>query len=241
MSSKEVESLVGNHTFTIIHIALRALHHLNSDSDIVGISESDCQQAIANFELVVINNASPSSHNRCKSLLQLLDLPREATNIISKDQTDNPYSGKGQFIALLASVIGQCIAPLGAKLSQSTKDQSKCLNFRLSCADSCVKSASLFGLASEVSTPSDKHEEYTTRADTQLRSSYEILITEIGRIEKNNVNRKAPPVLVIEMFAKVCIHSIDIKVADVQLTSYFPHQSLIRLLLLWEGEGLTEW
>jgi hypothetical protein len=211
VSSKGVESLVGFHTFTIIHIVLRTLHHLKMDTDTsIDISDSDCQQAIANFELVVINNASPSSLLRCRSLLQMLDLHKEATIIISNDPTISGYDGKERCIATLASVIGNCFAPLDAKLSQSTKDTTKCLNFRLSNADFCVKSASLFGLASDVSTTnSDKREEYSVRADTQLRNSYDKLITELGRLEKKNVNRKAPPVLAIEMFAKVSAYAIE--------------------------------
>ena len=140
----------------------------------------------------------------------MLDLHKEATIIISNDPTNSGYDRKERYIATLASVIGNCFAPLDAKLSQTTKDTTKYLNFRLSNADFCVKSASLFGLASDVSTTnSDKREEYSVRADTQLRISYDILITELGRLEKKNVNRKAPPVLAIEMFAKVCAYAIE--------------------------------
>ncbi len=203
-SNKEAESLVGIYTFTIIHIVLRAFHHLKMDTETMEISDSDCQQAIANFDAVVLNSMSPYSHSRCRSLLLMLDLQREATNIISTDRTDNSLSGKEKCIALLASVIGNCFAPLDAKLSLSTKDQTKCLNFCLSCADSCVKSASLFSVASDVSASmSDEYDEYSIQANTQLRKSFDMLMIEIGRMEGTNIDRKSPPLLVIETFAKV--------------------------------------
>lgn len=200
ISSNDADSLVGIHTFTIIHIVLRALYHLKMETDTVKISYSDYQHAIANFNDVVINNASPSSHSRCKSFLLMLDIHREATKIISTDLAGNSQSGKEQYIAILASVIGNCFAPLDSKMSLLTKDPKRCLNFSLSCADCGVKSASLFGIASDLST---EHEEYSIQADIQLRESFEILMTEISRLETKNVDRRAPLILAIEMFAKV--------------------------------------
>jgi hypothetical protein len=205
--NKNAESLVSICTFTIIHIVLRALHRLKIDTETMEISDSDYQQAIANFDAVVLDSVSPSNHSRCRSLLLMIDLQREATNIISTDQTDNSHCGKEQCIALLASVIGNCFAPLDAKLSLSTNDQTKCLNFRLSCADSCVKSASLLGIASDVS--ASKSDEYSIQANTQLRKSFDILMIEIGRMEGKNIDRRAPPILAIEMFAKVRFYSFS--------------------------------
>jgi hypothetical protein len=137
-------------------------------------------------------------------MLTLLDLQREASQIISSVQSETLYYAKGSCIAVLASVLWRCYAPLETKLSQSTKDQTRSLNFRLASADSCTKSAVLFGIASEdPSLTSDKLDEYAFNANTKLHTSYEMLLNELDRLEKNGVDRKAHTISAIEIFAKV--------------------------------------
>jgi hypothetical protein len=44
---------------------------------------------------------------------------------------------------------------------------------------------------------------YAVEADSQLCGSYEMLLKELGRLEKNSFDRMASPVSAIETFAKV--------------------------------------
>jgi hypothetical protein len=137
-------------------------------------------------------------------MLAMLDLQKEASHIISSVQSETPYSARGSCIAVLASVFWRCYAPLETKLSQSTKDQTRSLNFLLASADSYAKSASLYGAASEDSSLiSDKVDEYAINADTQLHKCYGMLVNELDRLGKNRVDRKAPAVSAIETFVKV--------------------------------------
>jgi len=46
-------------------------------------------------------------------------------------------------------------------------------------------------------------EEYRIEADSHLSKSYEILVKELGRLDKDNIDRKSPQVAAIEVFAKV--------------------------------------
>jgi len=205
MSSGVAESMIGVCTSTVIHMVLVALQCLKIHSDPVNlISDSECERIISNFELIVINNSPTASHNRCRSMLAMLDLQKEASHIISSVQSETPYSAKGSCIAVLASVFWRCYAPLETKLSQSTKDQTRSLNFLLASADSYAKSASLYGAASEDSSLiSDKVDEYAINADTQLHKCYGMLVNELDRLGKNRVDRKAPAVSAIETFVKV--------------------------------------
>jgi hypothetical protein len=204
-SSGDAESMVGVVTSTVIHTILVALQSLKIDSDPVNlISDSECERIISNFELIVINNSPTASQNRCRSMLTMLDLKKEVSYIISSVQSETPYSARGSCIAVLASVLWRCYAPLETKLSQSTKDQTRSLNFLLASADSYAKSASLFSVASEDSSLiSEKVGEYAIKADTQLHKCYEMLVNELERLEKNRVDRKAPIVSAIDIFAKV--------------------------------------
>ncbi|KAL3766413.1 hypothetical protein ACHAW5_008650 [Stephanodiscus triporus] len=203
MISGEAESMVSVSTLPMIHMVLEALQCLKVESEPVNITDSDCERVISNFELIVINNSTTASQHRCRSMLTLIDLQREASQIISFAQSETQYYANGSCIALLASVLWRCCAQLETKLSQSTKDQTRSLNFRLASADSCTKSAALFGLASEdPSLTSDKLNEYAINACTNLHKSYEMLLNELDRLEKNGVDRKAPTVLAIEIFAK---------------------------------------
>jgi hypothetical protein len=201
-SSEDVDSLVGASTLSVIQLALVAKKKLRLDSD-VSMTNTECESIISNFERIVIHNSTSSvSQNRCRSMLILLDLQRETTNIVSQSET--PYSAKGSWIALLATILYRCVATLETNMSQSTKDQSRSLILRLSSADCYAKSASLYHVASEdKSLTTVDHNECTINADAQLHKSYEILAHELSRMEKNLVNRKSPVVLAIEMFAKV--------------------------------------
>jgi len=202
-SSEDVDSLVGASTLSVIDLALVAMKNLRLDSEEpINTSNAECESIISNFERIVIHNSTSVSQNRCRSMLILLDLQRETTNIFSQSET--PYSAKGSWIALLATLLCRCVAALETKLSKCTKDQSRSLNFCLASADSCAKSASLYNVASEdKSLTTVDHDTYIINTDTQLHKSYEILLNELSRLEKNLVNRKTPIILAIEMFAKV--------------------------------------
>ncbi|KAL7541613.1 hypothetical protein ACHAXR_011062 [Thalassiosira sp. AJA248-18] len=194
---------VGMSTFSIVHMVLQARHSLKNDAVPLKITDSDCERTISHFEHMVINSSLPASLSRCRSLLMLLDLQREASKIMTSSQSGHtPYSGKGSCIAVLALVLGRCLASLEAKLALATKEQSRSLNSRLSAADLRTKSAALLDVAVENSVPDKVRDKYTVEADLQLRKSYEILLNELGRLEKDSVDRKASPVLAIENFAK---------------------------------------
>ncbi|KAL3816332.1 hypothetical protein ACHAXA_011432, partial [Cyclostephanos tholiformis] len=203
ISCGDSESMVGAATSTLIHMVLLALQSLTIDSDPTNISDPIHERIILNFELIVIKNSSTASQSRCRSMLTELDLQREASKIISSAQSGTSYSTKGQYIAVVASVLWRCYAPLETKLSQSTKDQARSLNFRLASADSCGKSALLYGVASEDSSLiSDKLDEYAINADLQLQKCYEVLVNELSQLKMIRFDRKAPTILAIEMFAK---------------------------------------
>ena len=61
----------------------------------------------------------------------------------------------------------------------------------------------------------EDEESYTAKADLQLSKAYEILVKELGRLDNESVDRKAPSIVAIEMFAKVSLPclSISIKIA----------------------------
>ena len=207
--------MAGHATLSIIHMVLQAQYSLKHGSSApTDSSDSDWEDVVSNFEHVVINNnnssSSETSQSRCRSMLMMLDLQREASKIISSTQLekDKPSKSgnKGLHIANLAVVIGRCLAPLEAKLARSTKDQSRSLTFRLSSADCYVKSASLFDVASSMLSNEQGEvgvEEYRIEADSHLSKSYDILVKELGRLDKDNVDRKSPQVAAVEVFAKV--------------------------------------
>ena len=202
-SSEDVDSLVGASTLSVTQLALVAMKYLRLDSEEpINISNAECESIISNFERIVIHNSTAVSQNRSRSMLILLDLQRETTNIFSQSET--PYSAKGSWIALLATLLCRCVAALETKLSKCTNDQSRSLNFRLASADSFAKSASLYNVASgDKSLTTVDRDGYIINTDTQLYKAYGILLNELSRLEKNLVNRKTPIILAIEMFAKV--------------------------------------
>jgi hypothetical protein len=225
-SCGESESMVGAAILTVIRMVLVALQSLIIDSNPTNISDSNHERIISNFELIVINNCTTASQNRCRSIIAELDLQREASKIISSAHTGTSYLAKGQGISVLASVLWRCYAPLEMKLSQSTKDQARSLNLRLASADTYAKSASLYGVASEDSSlVSDKLDEHATNADSQLHKCYEVLVNELSQLEKICVNRKNPTILAIEMFAKVGIVLLQFFQFEVVLNAH--HFTLI--------------
>jgi hypothetical protein len=205
ISCEESESMAGAAISTLIHMVLVTLQSLIIASDPTNISDSNHERIISCFERIVINNSTTASQNRCRSILAELDLQMEASKIISSAHSGTSYSAKGQGLSVLASVLRRCYAPLETKLSQSTKDQARRLNFRLASADCYAKSASLYGVASEDTFLTfDKLDEHATNADSQLRTCFEALVNELSQLEEEGrVKRKKPTILAIEMFAKV--------------------------------------
>jgi hypothetical protein len=239
-SSEVVDSLVGASTLSVIDLALVAMKKLRLDSEEpINTSNAECESIISNFERIVIHNSTSVSQNRCRSMLILLDLQRETTNIFSQSET--PYSAKGSWIALLATLLCRCFAALETKMSQCTKDQSRSLNFCLASADSCAKSASLYNVASEdKSLTTVDHDTYIINTDTQLHKSYEILLNELSRLEKNHVNRKTPIILAIEMFAKVSKSWISSISHDIICSFVIPPSLYFRSPHSSENKDMTE-
>jgi hypothetical protein len=226
ISSEDVDSLVGASTLSVIQLALVAMKYLRLDSDVT-MTNTECESIISNFERIVIHNSTSISQNRCRSMIILLDLQRETTNIVSQSET--PYSAKVSWIALLATILCRCVGALETNMSQSTKDQSRSLNLRLSSADCYAKSASLYHVASEdKSLTTVDHNEYITNADSQLHKSYETLAHELIRMEKNLVHRKSPIVLAIEMFAKVSKRWISSIWHNIIALVLYAHSYLLR-------------
>ena len=211
-SGEDIEAMAGYATFSIIHMVLQAQYSLKRGGS-APIDSADWEEyVVSDFENAVINTSSSESQSRCRSMLMMLDLQREASKIISSTQLDKDKPSKsakgGLHIAHLAVVIGRCLAPLEAKLARSTKDQLRSLTFRLSSSDCYVKSASLFDEASSMVSNEQGEvgvEEYRIEADSHMSKSYDLLVKELGRLDKDNVDRKSPQVAAVEVFAKVSI------------------------------------
>jgi len=207
-SSESIESTVSSMTYSIVQLVLEARYRLQSHNHKELPNEEDCEHVISTFESVIINNTncSPTCLNRCRSMIMMLNLQREATGLITATQQQSSLTRNESSINILASVLGQCLAPLEYKLSRLTKDQSRSLNFRLSYADCCAKSASLYDIAAAMqSGGDDEGKGYTNKAESQLSNAYDILVKELGRLDKESFDRKAPSIVAIEMFAKVSL------------------------------------
>ena len=193
IKSGEMESMIAMATYSIVELVLQARHNAKVNSTQERSVESNCEEAVSLFEYVVISTAPSESLGRCRSLLMMLDLQRWATKtIMSSEATTGERASDS--LSVLASVIGRCLTPLEVKLARATKDPQRSLTFRLSAADLCAKSAALFDKSGEDS---------ISQADVQLRKAYEILLNELGRLEKSHVNRKTSTIMAIESFAKV--------------------------------------
>jgi hypothetical protein len=198
-STQDLESLAAMASFSVVLLALQA-RVLIANAEKGNTTLSNCDVVVANFE-AVIRNASPASKSRCRSMIMLLNLQREATKLMALHRYDTPEQ-HGRSHSALGYILGRCMAPLETRLADTTDDEQRGMNLRLSASDNHAKAASFLDAASQDSSVSDdKREKWSTECFRQIRKGYELLspILEGMEVPKSG----SPAVLATEVFAKV--------------------------------------
>ena len=195
------DSLIGQSILSAIRLSVHTLRGLSGGSK--ALDQAECDGIASSFHKYVINEASASSLARCRSMLLMLDLKSQATKF--SQVTDDRFNRKTSHqLAVLGFVLGRILAPLEHKLAQVTDEPQKISTLSLSSADNSAKAATLMEVAIE-NTPEDfggLRQTYAKEADHFLRESFDLLLSELDKLKKQDINGKARPVLAIEMFAK---------------------------------------
>ena len=195
------DSLIGQSIQSVIHLSVQTLHGLSSGTQ--AREEAECDGIASRFHKYVINEASASSLARCRSMLLMLELKSQATKLPQVQDGRFNRNISHQF-AVLGFILGRILAPLEHKLARVTNEPQKASTLSLSSADSSAKAATLMEAALDNTSEDlgDLRLKYAKEADHFLRESFDLLLSELGKLKKQEINGKARPVLAIEMFAK---------------------------------------
>jgi hypothetical protein len=198
MNGADDDCLMAMWTFFVVDASLQARHGvLTTDTTAM----EDVELILSTFEKRIVN-ASASIQSRSRSMILLTELHKEATKLLSPTR-DDIQSDKAGFLAAMGSILGRCLAPIEMKLARSQKESSRSLNYRLSSSDIHAKAALFYCVASEVSTKPDEKERHSSRSDSQLHKSFDILMKIICSVEEDEIERNTQCVSAVEMFAKV--------------------------------------
>lgn len=192
------ESLAAMASYSIILLALEA--HVSLTNTEQGSFMSSCGAAVLNFD-ALMSTASFTSQSRCRSMIMLLNLQREANKIIASHQSDS-CSKYGKYLSILGYVLGRCMAPLETKLASNIDDSQKSLNLQLSASDNHAKAAAFLDASLEDSSVSSAtREKWNTECVRQIRKGFELLLPILDRIDE--LESGSPVVLATETFSKV--------------------------------------
>lgn len=192
------DCLVVMWTFFVVDASLQARHGLLSTDT---TTMEDVELILSTFEKRIVN-ASASIQSRSRSMILLTELHKEATKLLFPT-SDDIQSDKAGFLAAMGSILGRCLAPIEMKLARSQKESSRSMNYRLSSSDIHAKAALFYCVASEVSTKPHEKERHSSRSDSQLHKSFDILMKTICSVEEDEIDRNTQCVSAVEMFAKV--------------------------------------
>lgn len=198
MNDADDDCLMAMWTFFVVDASLQARYGLLSTDT---TAMEDVELILSTFEKRIAN-ASASIQSRSRSMILLTELHKEATKLLSPTRDDIP-SDKAGFLAAMGSILGRCLAPIEMKLARSQKESSRSLNYRLSSSDIHAKAALFYCVASEGSTKPDEKERHSSRSDSQLHKSFDILMKIICSVEEDEIERNTQCVSAVEMFAKV--------------------------------------
>jgi hypothetical protein len=154
---------------------------------------------ISNFDAIT-RNMSSTSQTRCRSMIRLLNLQRDATKITSLQRSTSNKCGHAS--ATLGYVLGWCMAALETRLARATQEKQQSLNLHLSASDNHAKAASFLDVALEdPNISSGTKMKWNAECVRQIRKGYEVLSAILEGVD--DLESGAPAVLAIEMFAKV--------------------------------------
>ena len=194
------ESLAAMACYSITLLALGARVSLANVEQ--GSSFSCCGAAVLNFDTLMCT-ASRTSQSRCRSMIMLLNLQREANKLISSHQPDL-CSKYGKNFSILGYVLGRCVAPLETKLARSIDDSRKSLNLQLSASDNHAKAAAFFDASLEDSSVSPPtREKWNSECVRQIRKGFEVLFPILDKMDA--LESGSPVVSATETFSKVSI------------------------------------
>lgn len=193
-SNEDGESLAAMSSYSVVLLSLAARMEFTEKDN------ASCDAVVSNFDAVILRSASPTSLYRCRSMIMLLNLQREATKMIASRGSDSSATNK-RSLSTLGYVLGRCIAPLESKLARE-HDQQKSLNLRLSASDNHAKAASFLDAALKDSSVSNKiRGKWNDECVRQIRKGFELLLPVLERID--DLESGSPSILAVETFAKV--------------------------------------
>lgn len=195
-SSSDLEALSAMASFSVILLALQARNALDGYESMTSLPS--CDAVLSNFDKVT-RSASQTGQMRCRSMVMMLNLQREATKMIASSRRE---SNQGRALAILGYVLGRCMAPLETRISSSTEDNQRSQSICLSASDNHAKAASFLDAAlNDTSVSSKTIEKWNAECARQIRKGFEILSPLVA--VKDDIETGSPTVLAVEMFAKV--------------------------------------
>ena len=193
-SKEDGESLVAMSLYSVVLLALAARMECTENGN------ASCDAVISNFDAVILRSAPPTSLSRCRSMIMLLNLQREATKMIASHRSDSSSMSKSS-LSTLGYVLGRCMAPLETKLSRD-QEQQKSLNLRLSASDNHAKAASFLDAAlKDTSVSNESKGKWNDECVRQIRKGFELLLPVLETAD--NLESGSPSILAVETFSKV--------------------------------------